>query len=96
MQIADTLQGIAEQHGHITGVVNLIGNMCIKPAHLTSDEDVSICCFNQKFPGMTEVALSRSTGVLRSKQQFTTTVQLVKLLELTAFVHLTFAVSDSA
>ena len=40
LQIVDFLDGIAEKHGEITGVTNLIGNMCIKPAHLTSDEEV--------------------------------------------------------
>ncbi|DBA73172.1 hypothetical protein WJX79_009774 [Trebouxia sp. C0005] len=38
-QIVDFLDGVAEEHGEITGVTNLIGNMCIKPAHLTSDEE---------------------------------------------------------
>lgn len=40
LQIIDFLDGVAEKHGEITGVTNLIGNMCIKPAHLTSDEEV--------------------------------------------------------
>ena len=40
LQIVDFLDGVAEEHGEITGVTNLIGNMCIKPAHLTSDEEV--------------------------------------------------------
>lgn len=38
-QIVEFLDGVAEEHGEITGVTNLIGNMCIKPAHLTSDEE---------------------------------------------------------
>ncbi|DBB09972.1 hypothetical protein WJX82_009988 [Trebouxia sp. C0006] len=38
-QIVDFLDGVAEEHGEITGVTNLIGNMCIKPAHLTSDDE---------------------------------------------------------
>lgn len=46
LQIADFLDGVAEEHGEITGVTNLIGNMCIKPAHLTSDEEVR---FQSKF-----------------------------------------------
>jgi len=40
MQIIDFLESVAEEHGEVTGVANLIGNMCIKPAHLTSDEEV--------------------------------------------------------
>lgn len=42
LQIKDFLEGVAEEHGKITGVTNLIGNMCIKPAHLTSDEEVRL------------------------------------------------------
>ena len=42
LQIIDFLEGVAKEHGHITGVANLIGNMCIKPAHLTSDEEVGL------------------------------------------------------
>lgn len=41
LQIIDFLESVAKEHGHLTGVANLIGNMCIKPAHLTSDEEVS-------------------------------------------------------
>ena len=44
LQIVDFLDGVAEEHGEITGVTNLIGNMCIKPAHLTSDEEVRFQC----------------------------------------------------
>ena len=40
LQIIDFLEGVAKEHGEVTGVTNLIGNMCIKPAHLTSDEEV--------------------------------------------------------
>ena len=40
LQIVDFLESVAQEHGSITGVANLIGNMCIKPAHLTSDEEV--------------------------------------------------------
>ncbi len=46
LQIVDFLDGVAEEHGQITGVTNLIGNMCIKPAHLTSDEEAR---FQSKF-----------------------------------------------
>jgi hypothetical protein len=42
LQIVEFLDGVAEEHGEITGVTNLIGNMCIKPAHLTSDEEVRL------------------------------------------------------
>ena len=42
MQIIEFLEGVAKEHGEVTGVTNLIGNMCIKPAHLTSDEEVGI------------------------------------------------------
>lgn len=38
-QIIDLMEGIVKDHGEITGVANLIGNMCIKPAHITSDEE---------------------------------------------------------
>lgn len=40
LQIIEFLEGVAKEHGEVTGVTNLIGNMCIKPAHLTSDEEV--------------------------------------------------------
>ena len=46
LQIVEFLDGVAEEHGEITGVTNLIGNMCIKPAHLTSDEEAR---FQSKF-----------------------------------------------
>ena len=42
MQIIDLMEGIVKDHGEITGVANLIGNMCIKPAHITSDEEVML------------------------------------------------------
>ena len=40
VQIVDLLDSVTKEHGEVTGVANLIGNMCIKPAHLTSDEEV--------------------------------------------------------
>lgn len=44
LQIIDFLAGVAKEHGQVTGVANLIGNMCIKPAHLTSDEEAGSNC----------------------------------------------------
>lgn len=37
--LEDTLRQSAEQHGPFTGIVNCIGSVVLKPAHLTSDDE---------------------------------------------------------
>ena len=41
MQVIQVLKEVVDKHGYVSGVTNLIGNMLIKPAHITSDADVS-------------------------------------------------------
>ena len=40
LQVEEMLMAVQKEHGHISGVTNLVGSVLIKPLHVTTQEEV--------------------------------------------------------